>query len=252
MQLMIDHTQVVNFFLPELDGSRQDTTREKARYLAGAQLGLEARPGARTWVRSGLRLRVAESRKDRALCALIVKRRHYLGRWPVRIRTLILSYLADLAGAGPGTAGAAAFVMIACQPAQSHVIAALGLHQCEVLTLVRTWRADDLDRHVAPNLTPETLRRVVWGGRAGAAPRPLREEWIARKLREGGMQAKPRLLLTFADPAMGHDGATYLAAGATACGAAAGGKLAFCWPLDDEIALRLRQWMQARSERGSA
>ena len=50
---------------------------------------------------SALRLRVAESTKDRALVADVVKRRHYLGRWPARPRTLILSYLADLAGIAP-------------------------------------------------------------------------------------------------------------------------------------------------------
>lgn len=233
----------------DLDGSRQDTTRVKVSYLLGSQLGLDARPGERAWVRHGLQLRVAESRKDRALCADIVRQRHYLGRWPVRVRTLILSYLADLAGAGPGSAGAASMAMIACQPTQSHVIAALGLAQYEVLTLVRTWRADDLGPALAPDLTPETLRRIVKGGRKGAGPQPLRDEWLARKCREGGLRAAPRLLLTFADPGHGHDGATYTAAGATACGAASGGKLAFCWALDDEIKERLRQWIQARGER---
>lgn len=225
---------------PGLDGSRQDTTRQKAFYLAGAQLGLSARPGSRSWVRHGLSLRVAESRKDRALCAEIVKRRHYLGRWPAPVKTLILSYLADLAGAGPGTAGAAALVMVACLPAQSHVTRALGLALYEVLTLVRTWRADDLGPQLAPDLTPATLRRMV---------KLLRADWIARKCRPGGLEAAPRLLLTFADPAQGHDGATYVAAGATFCGAATGGKLAFCWALDDEIKERLRGWMQARTEK---
>ncbi|HNB04293.1 MAG TPA: hypothetical protein PKV97_00045 [Thauera aminoaromatica] len=253
-----EHQQVARFYLRELlssatpedliafggelDGSRRDTTREKVSYLAGAQLGLDARPGSRAWVRRGLHLRVAENRRDRALCAEIVKRRHYLGRWPAPIKTLILSYLADLAGAGPGTAGAAALVMVACLPAQSHVTRALGLALYEVLTLVRTWRADDLGPQLAPNLTPATLRCVV---------KRLRADWVAKKCRAGGLEAAPRLLLTFADPVQGHDGATYTAAGATACGPAAGGKLAFCWALDDEIKERLRAWMVAREEKRS-
>jgi len=148
------------------DSSRRDTTRAKALYLAGSQLGLVARPGSRAWVRQGLRLRVAESRGDRALCADIIKHRHYLGRWPVPVKTLCLSYLGDLAGAGPGTAGAAAFAMVACLAVQCIATRALGLALYEVLSLVRTWRADDLEPALAPNLTPEFLRRVVKGSRA--------------------------------------------------------------------------------------
>lgn len=70
----------------------------------------------------------------------------------------------------------------------------------------------------------------------GAGPlRSLAEEWTARKCRDGGLWAKPRLLVTYADPAVGHDGATYLAAGATACGAGTGGKLLFAWALDEDL-----------------
>lgn len=230
------------------DSSRQDTTLRKTFYLAASQLGLEARPGSRAWVRHGLRLRVVEGRKDAALAADIVKRRHYLGRWPVPPKKLVLGYLADLAGAGPGDAGAAGLVQVSCLPQQNRVFAALELAQYEVLTLVRTWRADDLTPDVVPNLTPELLRRVVKGSCCGAV-RPLREEWLSRKCRPDGLRAAPRLLLTFADPARGHDGATYLAAGATFCGVGVQGKLTFAWALDEPTVSALKRWRQAVADR---
>jgi hypothetical protein len=232
----------------ERDGSRRDTTHAKTFYLLGSQLGLEARPGSRAWVRHGLRMRVAEQRSDRALCADIVRRRHYLARWPVPVRTLCLSYLGDLAGGGPGTAGAAAFAMVACLAAQCVATRALGLALYEVLTLVRTWRADDLGPALAPDLTPAFLRRLVKGSRDGSIS-SLRDEWVKRKCRPGGLRAAPRLLITHADPSAGHDGATYLAAGARFVERGAQGKLLFCWPLDDEIKRQLDGWLRARSER---
>lgn len=238
------------------DLSRRDTTHAKAFYLG--QLPLEARPGARAWVRHALRLRVVEARRDRDLVGDIVRERHLLRAWPVPPRTLILSYLAGLEGVTPGPAGAAAMVMVALLPNQYHVRRALGLGQLDVLTLVRLWRADDLGPAVTPDLTPEALRRVVRGERRGQRHhadhhepliRPLREEWIARKCREGGLRAEPRLLATYADPAHGHDGATYLAAGATFCGRAACGKLLFAWALVDELREPLRALGLAVDER---
>lgn len=213
--------------------SRRDTTLAKADYLA--QLPLTAQLGRRAWVHRALRVRVAEARADRAIAADVVRRRHYLGAWPCPPRTLVLSYLADLDGCAPGPAGAAGLVMVALLPGRYHVTAALGLGQLEVLTLCRTWRADDLGPRVAPDLTPELLRRVVRGERGRGPLRPLREEWCARKLREGGLRAVPRLLATYADPAAGHDGALYRGAGATYCGRGAGGKLLFAWALAEDL-----------------
>lgn len=227
-------------------GSQRDTTARKVVYLG--QLALGAQPGSAGWVRRALRLRVAESRGDRALAAAIVRERHYLQRRVGRPRTLILSYLADLDGAGAGSAGAAGLVQVALLPGQYPVLPALGVAQYEALSLVRLWRADDLGPKVAPGLTPELLRRVVRGERRRGPLLGLREEWIARKCREEGLRAAPRLLLTYADPAVGHDGATYVAAGAVACGSSAGGKLLFAWALDGELAAPLRAWAAARGE----
>lgn len=230
------------------DASRVDTTLLRANYLQ--QLPVGAEPGRRGWVHRSLRLQVAETRAQRALVAEIVKRRHGLGCWPARPRTLILSYLATLDGV-VGDAGAAGCVLVALLPGRYHVTRALGLHQCEVLTLARMWRADDLTPGVAPDFTPEMLRRIVKGERSRGKLLGIRAEWIARKCREGGLRAEPRLLATYADPAQGHDGATYRAAGALPCGPGAGGKLLFAWGLDAEISAQLRQLSQATSDRGA-
>jgi hypothetical protein len=188
-----------------------------------------------------LRLRVAATRRERALVADIVRRRHYHGTWPARPRTLILSVLASLEGAAAAPSDdAAGLVMVALLPGNYHAAQALGLEHVEVLTLCRMWRADDLGPTIAPDLTPEMLRRVIRGERGRGTLRPLREEWCARKLRPGGLRATPRLLVTYADPAMGHDGATYAAAGAIFCGPSASGKLLFAWGLDDDIRGRMR------------
>lgn len=231
------------------DLSRRDTTREKLAYLAGAQLPLGAELGRRAWVHRAMRVRVVESRRDRDVAAAIVKRRHYLARWPVPPKTLVLSYLADLEGVEPGPAAAAGLVMVSLLPAQCHVARALEVQQYERLTLVRTWRADDLVPAVAPDFTPELLRRVVRGERGRGPLGGLVEEWSARKLRAGGLRATPRLLVTHADPALGHDGALYVAAGATFCGVASKGKLAFAWALDEVLREPLRQLGRAVAER---
>lgn len=228
-------------------GSQRDTTARKVAYLG--QLALGAQPGSAGWVRRALRLRVAESRGDRALAAAIVRERHYLQRLVKRRGgALTLTYLADLDGKGASEAGAAGLVQVALLPGQYPVLPALGVAQYEALTLARLWRADDLGPKVAPGLTPELLRRVVRGERRRGPLLGLREEWIARKCREEGLRAAPRLLLTYADPAVGHDGATYLAAGAVACGPSAAGKLLFAWALDGELAAPLRAWAAARGE----
>lgn len=227
-------------------GSQRDTTARKVVYLG--QLSLGAQPGRAGWVRRALRLRVVERRKDRDLCSLILRQRHYLQSNRMRPRTLVLSYLADLDGAGAGSAGAAGLVQVALLPGSYPVLPALGVEQYEALTLHRLWRADDLSPVVAPGLTPEFLRRVVRGERSRGPLLGLREEWSARKCRVGGLRAAPRLLLTYADPEQGHDGATYLAAGATACGPGKGGKLLFAWALDATLKAPLRAWAAARAE----
>lgn len=125
-----------------------------------------------------LTIRVAESRRDRAEVASIIRERHYLRRKATPPK------------------GAAAMVQVAMLPTNfGALLDVLGLHQAEVLTLTRCWRADDLGPETAPDLMPETLRRVV---------RRVAADWSALKC--ANLQARPRLLTSFADPAMGHDG----------------------------------------------
>lgn len=172
----------------------------------------------------------------------------YLGRWPVPPRTLILSYLADLAGVEAGPAGAAAVVMVALLAGQFHALKALEVHPCSALTMVRSWRACDLGPGVAPDFMPQVLRRVVGGCRRSGL-RPLAEEWSARKCRADGLYAVPRLLLTYADPALGHDGGLYRGAGGRFLGPGAGGRLLFGWALDEALAAPLQQLEAAARER---
>lgn len=232
--------------LTDFDVSRQDTTLIKLAYLA--QMPMDAQPGRRAWVRKSLELRVADRRRDRDLVADIAKHRHYLGRWPAKPKTLVLSYLGDLRGVTPGEAGAAVCAMVTLQPSQYHIMPLFDLHQCEVLNLSRCWRADDLGPAMTPDLMPETLRRIVKGGRGVAS---LRDEWIARKLREGGLRAIPRVLATYADPAQGHDGALYSAAGALDCGCGSGGKRLFAWGLDEAMTANLRALAAGVQERAA-
>ena len=211
------------------DFSRRDTTPLKFQHLAQLPIGV----GTRGFTHRALRIRIAARRSDRDLVADIVKTRHYLERWPAPPRTLILSYLADLGGDG-----AAAMAMVAMLPTNyGAVMPALELHPCEVLQLVRCWRADDLGPQVAPDLMPEVLRRVV---------RQLGADWAAHKCEN--LQARPRLLVSYADPAVGHDGKLYLGAGAVALGGA--DKLCFAWALDKDLKQSLRSYAAARQERG--
>jgi hypothetical protein len=221
--------------------SRQRTTRLRLDYIAALPLGAE--PGRRSWTYRALRVRIAESAADRALAADVVKRRHYLGRWPARPKTLILSYLADLDGVERGPAGCAALVMFALLPGNFHAARALGVGQLETLSLVRMWRADDLEPQLVPDFTPEVLRTCM---------RRVRADWTAKKLRPGGLRAEPRMVVTFSDPAVGHDGATYVAAGATDCGLAACGKRLFAWAIDPELRPALHRFGVAVRERAAA
>jgi hypothetical protein len=214
--------------------SRQDTTHLKVAHLHQQSLVGEPPAGTRRWVHRNLSIRIAESRRDRNLVADIIRTRHYLRTWPAKPRTLLLSYVADLGGQG-----AAAMAMVALLPGNfGALLPALDLHQAEVLQLVRSWRADDLGPTTAPDLMPETLRRVV---------KRVASDWSDLKC--ANLKARPKLLVTFADPAVGHDGALYLGAGATPLGPGPSGKLAFAWALDPGLKVPLKMYAQARAER---
>lgn len=223
--------------LPPYAVSRRDTTWAKATHLRA--LPLFDRPGTRGWVHRALTLRVAESRRDVREVSRIVLERHYLRRRATPPRTLVLSYLASLGGAG----SAAAMCQVALLPSNlAQLLAQLGLHPCSVLTLTRCWRADDLGPEVAPDLMPEVLRRAV---------KRLAADWIERKCSDR-LRAEPRLLVTYADPALGHDGGLYAGAGAVPLGVARSGKLLHGWALDPSLREPLRVYGRAVTTRARA
>ena len=211
---------------PDAEVSRRDTALSWKAALDQLPLGCEL--GRRGWVHRAMTIRVANSRRDRHIAADIVKRQHYLGCWPCKPRRLIVSYLADL-----GASECAGLVMVVLQPGQYHVARPLGLKQYEILSLCRLWRASDLGPAVAPDFTPEMVRRVA---------HRVRSDWCALKLRPGGLRAPPRLLVAYADPEVGHDGGVYLGSGATYCGPGEGGKHLFAWALDSDLLEPLREF----------
>ena len=219
------------YILHPIDSSREDTTRQRAQYLLQLPLLGGVELGRRHWVEQALALRVVEGRADTALVNHIWMHRHYLGGQPTPPKVKRLSYLGQLTGLEPGDAGAAVACTVALMGSGSTAVQALrrelGLHPCSILELVRCWRADDLGLSVAPGLMLHALRRIVGGGNG---VRSLAEEWSARKLTHG-LTAEPLILLTYADPALGHDGGLYRGAGAVSLGATGTGKLAFAWPL---------------------
>lgn len=185
--------------------SRRHTTHLQAAHLA--QLPLGADLGKRGWVHRNLSLHIAESRRDRAEVAEVVKRRHYLRRWPAKPRTLLMSYIGSLGGEG-----AAAVVMVGMMPTNlGGLLPALGVHQAEVLQALRSWRADDLGPDTTPDLMPQVLRCIV---------KRVAADWAERKC--ANLAARPRLLVTWADPSPGvqHDGQLYVGAGAAHSSAA--------------------------------
>lgn len=228
-----------------LSVARVYTSLAAGRYLSQIPLWWQSRDKAR-WALESMRIRIVANDKgssyhsrDVETYSRIVRSYHYLGRWPVRKGSKILAYLVDLEGIQPGPAGAAGMVMIALQPSQCAIARSLNIHPCERLELVRCWRADDLDSSMAPWFSPSMLSRVIRGHQASNL-QPLADVWNARKL-TNGLTAPARLLVTHADPAVGHDGGLYRAAGAVFCGTGEQGKLRFAWALDPVLRQPLLQ-----------
>lgn len=223
-----------------------DTARVVTSW-APAQLDMvSVQPMKRGDVHRLLRLRVAESRQDISAVNRVWLERHYLRRRPVPPRVKVLHVLGALQGIDTGDAGCACAVTIAllsgtASRVQRSLCAALGLHPCNVLELARSWRSDLLTPEIAPDLMPFTLRRIVKGGNG---VKPLADEWNERQL-NAGLEAPARVLLTYADGSVGHDGGLYKGAGAIFVGKTVNGKLAFAWPLDLSLSDDLQRWSGA-------
>jgi hypothetical protein len=206
-------------------------------------------PMTRGDVHRRLMLRVAESRRDVAAVNRVWMERHYLRRRPVPPKVKVLHIMGALQGVDAGDAGCACAVTVAllsgtASRVHRSLCAALDIHPCSVLELVRSWRSDALTPEVAPDLMPFALRRIVKGGNG---LKPLAVEWNERQL-NGGLTAPARMLLTYADGTVGHDGGLYLGAGAVHVGSTVNGKLAFAWALDPALADSLKAWARALKE----
>lgn len=136
-----------------------------------------------------------------------------------------MSYIASIGGTG-----AAAVAMVGIMPTNlGALLPALGVHQAETLQLLRSWRADDLGPDTTPDLMPQILRCII---------KRVAADWT--NLKCANLKAKPRLLVSFADPAMGHDGNLYLGAGAVPLDGRS--KLLFSWALDPELKVPQRAY----------
>lgn len=144
-------------------------------------------------------------------------------------RTIRLSYYLDLPALRPTPVPwypAAAVTIRYALP--SGIPAELGLESpMQALEVARNFLADDLRWPSVPDLAPAVLREVV---------RRLRQGTDWAELVAGRVLWQPRWLLTFSDPAQGHDGGLYRGAGAMYLGRRAGGKEVWGWAL--EIAVR--------------
>lgn len=218
--------------------SRVRTTLQTSAYLQQYPMWWQNRDKQR-WAVTATRIRVVANdpgdynKRDVAIYSRIVREHHYLGRWPVKQGCKILAYLADLDGIRPGRAGAAGMAMFALQPSRCWLDSVLGLHQCSRLELVRCWRADDLNAEFAPFFFPHMLARIIKGNPAQGLP-SLADVWTQRKL-NNGLSAVPRVLVSYADPSVGHDGGLYRAAGFVDMGEIGSGKRMFVYALDKEL-----------------
>lgn len=214
------------------EGARVSTTAMQTSYYGTGVAWGNTR--SRSWVRNTIRehLRVAESREDRHRVMDVWKRHHYLadGRSPFKPKTTHISYILDMPGwvmSDPPGIPSACASLIYCKPGGIRPL--LGRLGCtttmQVMELVRNFVADDV-REI-PDFSPRVLREIVRRMRQG-------DDWERNNARlENSCRSdcRPRWLITYADPAVGHDGGLYRGAGAEEIGESASGKLLFGWPL---------------------
>jgi hypothetical protein len=100
----------------------------------------------------------------------------------------------------------------------------LGLESpLQALEIARNFVADDirLIRDMSPTILREVVRRIKEGS-----------DWAS--VVKGRVLWEPQWLLSFSDPAVGHDGGLYLGAGADYLGTLPSGKEVWGWPLTEE------------------
>jgi len=221
--------------LPLPRDARHSTVKAEALYLGGWGR-LAGNPLSRSWVRRTARqgLRVAHTRAERRRVMEVWRRVHYLGdparadrqpNWsPIGCRCIRMSYYMDLPCLRPEPQP---WIPAACVTIRyalpGGVPAHLGLSSpLEALEIARSFVADDLRWPVVRDLSPAVLREVVRRMRDGG-------DWAQTVA--GRVKWRPRWLLSYADPGVGHDGGLYRGAGAEYLGESVGGKLLFGWSL---------------------
>lgn len=217
-------------------GARHSTSLVATAYLS--QTGrLMFNPQSRGQVHQVVRqwLRVARTAEERARVMRVWREVHYLGRGqadPIGVRQIRLSYYLDLPALRPAPISwypAAAVTIRFCLP--NGVPRELGLESpLQALEIARNYLADDLRYPAVPDLAPEILREVVRRTREGT-------DWA--DLVNGRVKRRPRWLLTFSDPAQGHDGGLYQGAGAVYLGRRAQGKEVWGWALSPEARMEV-------------
>jgi len=222
---------VVTVPQPRWDGARHSTSQMPTAYLCGmGRLAFD--PKNRSEMRRVVRqwLRVARTPAEKRRVMDVWRYIHYLGKGGGAVfppRTIRLSYYLDLPALRPVPHPwypAACVTIRFALP--GGIPPELGLDSpMEALEIARNFLADDLRWPAVPDLAPEILREVVRRMRVGT-------DWA--EVVAGRVLWKPRWLLSFSDPAVGHDGGLYRGAGALYLGTTVGGKEVWGWPLSQD------------------
>lgn len=214
--------------VPRWDGARHSTALADTAYLGTSgrlAFNVHSRGDMRRTVHQWLRM--ARTAEERRRVLDVWRHIHYLGKGGGNVfppRTIRLSYYMDLPALRPAPHPwypAAAITIRFALPAG--IPKELGLDSpMQALEIARNYLADDLRWPAVPDLAPEILREVVRRMRTG-------DDWA--EVVAGRVLWMPRWLLTFSDPAVGHDGGLYRGAGARYLGQRTGGKEVWGWEL---------------------
>lgn len=223
----------MSLLLPLPEGARHSTSLVPTSYL-GPVGRLMGNPQSRGWVHQTVRqwLRVARTPAEIRRVMDVWRQVHYLGRpdrgphWdPIGRKQLRLHYYLDLPALRPEpTVWYPAAALTVRFALRNGIPDSLGLSSSlQALEIARNFAADDI-RSIR-DLSPEILREVVRRLRAGT-------DW--QEMINGRVLWQPQWLLSFSDPAVGHDGGLYQGAGAVYLGTRAQGKQVWGWPLTDQ------------------
>lgn len=216
-------------------GARVSTTRVPVSYLGGAGF-LLGNPRSRGWVRGMVRqeLRVAKTPVEKRRVMDVWRHVHYLGRGKGGVfppKTIRIHYYLDLPALRPlphtWVPAAAVTIRYALLTGGGSGwrdrLVDLGMESpMQALEIARSFVADDLRYPAINDLSPSILREVVRRMRTGT-------EW--QEIVAGRVQWRPVWLLSYSDPAVGHDGGVYRGAGAEFLGETSAKKQLWGWRL---------------------